>query len=469
MHLQIKNLGQIKQANIHVNDLTIICGPNGSNKTWLSYAIYHHLAFPKISNIIVGWKIEQNEPLDNGTVVINMHDASFLNQLIGHFEVYDRHSASELARTFNVNESFFTETTINQIVKDKPIEQSLAYLNAVAFQQNLIESSFKIEHKAIHVISEKDDPELQITLTDGNYSSEKVAFAFGVALRTRLNEFQFAHRPFAITSERVGCLAFQKDIDGTALRIKDTIDEILEEQQFIDNLQLEQFITRIQAQIFGNRSNLASPVRANLRAVRDAEQELKKQSFLQHTHPEINQALRAITQGSFSSNNGVLQYQFGENQHVPMTVASSSIKSLFHLDLYINNLAKEGDVLLIDEPELNLHPDNQRKMAKVLARLTNAGIKVLITTHSDYLIREINNSIMLSHDVEDKQAIMARNQIQPCDLLSSTQVSAYSIDIEGKINTLEVNQMGIDTQIFDTIIDQSNQLQNEIYYHLNDE
>lgn len=53
-------------------------------------------------------------------------------------------------------------------------------------------------------------------------------------------------------------------------------------------------------------------------------------------------------------------------------------------------------MLIIDEPELNLHPDNQRKMAGLLARLVNCGVKVLVTTHSDYLIRELNNRVMLN-------------------------------------------------------------------------
>jgi predicted ATPase len=42
--------------------------------------------------------------------------------------------------------------------------------------------------------------------------------------------------------------------------------------------------------------------------------------------------------------------------------------------------------IFIDEPELNLHPENQRLITQVLANLVNIGIKVFITTHSDYII-----------------------------------------------------------------------------------
>ncbi|TOQ30349.1 AAA family ATPase, partial [Vibrio parahaemolyticus] len=157
----------------------------------------------------------------------------------------------------------------------------------------------------------------------------------------------------------------------------------------------------------GHRANLAIPVRKNLLAVRNAESELKKESYLKEFFPNVTEALIQIVKGKFSFEAGTLTFTASDGSHqLPITITSSSIKSLFMIDLYINSLAKEGDVLLIDEPELNLHPDNQRLMAKVIARIANSGIKVLITTHSDYLIREINNFIMLSQNFDEKEQIM---------------------------------------------------------------
>ena len=53
---------------------------------------------------------------------------------------------------------------------------------------------------------------------------------------------------------------------------------------------------------------------------------------------------------------------------------------------------------MADEPELNLHPANQRRIARLFARLVNLGVKVFITTHSDYIVKELNTLIMLNHD-----------------------------------------------------------------------
>ncbi len=82
-------------------------------------------------------------------------------------------------------------------------------------------------------------------------------------------------------------------------------------------------------------------------------------------------------------------------------ITSSTVKSLFGLWFYLEYQAEKGDVLMIDEPELNIHPENQRKIARLLAQLVNAGLNVVISTHSDYMVREFNSLIMLSQD-EDK-------------------------------------------------------------------
>ena len=69
---------------------------------------------------------------------------------------------------------------------------------------------------------------------------------------------------------------------------------------------------------------------------------------------------------------------------------SSSLKSIFGLDLFIKNNSK-GDWIFIDEPEMNLHPENQKIMADFLFKLLTADIRMVISTHSDYLIKEIIN------------------------------------------------------------------------------
>jgi predicted ATPase len=100
------------------------------------------------------------------------------------------------------------------------------------------------------------------------------------------------------------------------------------------------------------------------------------------------------------------------------------------LVLYLRYDAKPGHRLVIDEPELNLHPDNQRLVTRILAKAVNRGLKIMMSTHSDYVIRELNNLVMLGQGDGDKaRTIMQELGYQPEQVLRSDQivsVASYS-------------------------------------------
>jgi predicted ATPase len=81
---------------------------------------------------------------------------------------------------------------------------------------------------------------------------------------------------------------------------------------------------------------------------------------------------------------------------LPLHRASSSVSELAPLILYLKYYVEPGSVLIIEEPEAHLHPENQRVLAKYLVRLVRRGVHVLITTHSDYLLEQLNNFVLLS-------------------------------------------------------------------------
>jgi predicted ATPase len=91
-----------------------------------------------------------------------------------------------------------------------------------------------------------------------------------------------------------------------------------------------------------------------------------------HTYPEI----------WFSHN--------GERYQLHRT--SSMVSELAPLVLYLRHLVEQDDLLVIEEPESHLHPETQTRLARAMARL-NARARLLITTHSDFFLTEINNLI----------------------------------------------------------------------------
>ena len=123
---------------------------------------------------------------------------------------------------------------------------------------------------------------------------------------------------------------------------------------------------------------------------------------------------------------------------------------------------------MIDEPELNLHPDNQRQVARILAQLVNAGLKVIVSTNSDYFVRELNNLIMLKKDFVGATDLQKKYDYQDNELLAIRHVSAYLFDNKKIIPMIMDEEEGVIAETFDTVINDLNKSSNEIYYAMQD-
>ncbi len=110
-------------------------------------------------------------------------------------------------------------------------------------------------------------------------------------------------------------------------------------------------------------------------------------------------------------------FKFDESKDLPMYLASSSVNQLTILYLYLKYWAKEkNNFLMIDEPEVNLHPENQIRLMDILVQfVTEHNNRVLITTHSPILTDILNNYVYLhtlkSYDV-DVTKIIEDNQLK---------------------------------------------------------
>ena len=150
-------------------------------------------------------------------------------------------------------------------------------------------------------------------------------------------------------------------------------------------------------------------------------------------------------------------------QIMELHMTSSTVKSLFGLWFYLENQAQPGNLLMIDEPELNIHPANQRHIARLLVRLVNAGLRVVISTHSDYIVREFNSLLMLS---QDHGELRDRHDYSEDEVLNVEQVSACLFDKQ-KITPFEISpEDGIYATTFDTVIEDLNRVNDDIHYSL---
>lgn len=86
----------------------------------------------------------------------------------------------------------------------------------------------------------------------------------------------------------------------------------------------------------------------------------------------------------------------GWKEDLPLANTSSMVSELAPVVLYLRHVVLAGDVLIIEEPESHLHPAMQAAFARQLARLVRAGLRVLVTTHSEWVLDQFANLVRLS-------------------------------------------------------------------------
>lgn len=75
---------------------------------------------------------------------------------------------------------------------------------------------------------------------------------------------------------------------------------------------------------------------------------------------------------------------------------SSMVSELAPVVLYLRHVVRPGEVLIIEEPESHLHPAMQVEFIRHLASAVQAGVRVILTTHSEWVLDELTNLVRLS-------------------------------------------------------------------------
>ncbi len=136
------------------------------------------------------------------------------------------------------------------------------------------------------------------------------------------------------------------------------------------------------------------------------------------------------------------------------------VKELSPLVFYLRHFAEPGELLVIDEPEMNLHPRAQVQMIEFLAMLVNAGLHVLVTTHSPYMIDHLTN-LTIAAEREDKEAIRPEFFLQDTSaFISKEKAAVYLID-HGEVKDA-MNDEELDWDTFGEVSDRIS----EIYFKL---
>jgi hypothetical protein len=459
MKVKIKNLGILKQAEFSLGDLTIICGGNNTGKTYATYALFGFLytwrrllMLPKF-----GLKEKIDQLLSDGVISLDLQE--YVQQCESILTTGCQGYVRQIPEVFAANEERF---------KNVDFQIELNFDN-IQFKKKYERKISTATLEIISISKPEDEPYLSITLlTETEKINLPVHFLEEIIYDSIQDIIfsQFFPRPFIASAERTGAAIFRKELNFARNRL---LEEISKNSNF-----------NPRELLFNVSQDYALPVKENVDFTRQIETIVKKTSFIAENHPSILEDFADIIGGQYmiTSNDELYYIPKGKKLRLSMDESSSAVRSLLDIGFYLRHEARIGDLLIVDEPELNLHPENQRRIAKLFARLINIGIKVFITTHSDYIIKEINTLIMLNHDQPHLKQIAAEEGYRQEELLSANQVKVYIAEEDSKmlkgqkrktkfhtLNPAKIDhEMGIEARSFDTTIENMNRIQTAIIW-----
>lgn len=459
MEIEFENIGFIKSGKIKTNNITIIFGPNNVGKTYLSYSTYAAISKYNATfreEIKIPSSVSSNLVL-NGMAKYDITNV-FTDALV---KSVNEKVSSSLPAFFKDNSGMFANSKISVIdsyIQDRVVD---AEVNVnVSIKENIILNIQKKKNNTsidFSVVSSKKDGEAGSSVIElkekeaSNYLNLLFKFFF-------LNEVldPAANDAFIITSERTGISLFQKEIDGNRSNI---VDSYMWRDLFTNDKSELLSLDKIMRQ---KVAKFSEPINHNINIIRNFADLKKKKSIMtvngvqksSKVRDDVIKTLELLTGGKYSTSDSETIFTVfcndGDKVSIPFSLSSASNKALFLLDIYVRYYMSNNSYLIIDEPELNLHPHNQIKMAELLVRLANCGVKIIITTHSDYIVKEINNRIMASQ-LKDKSRLTEFGY-KDSDLISTSEVNSFTIGNDGIIDEVEGNEYGVNAFLFDNAI-----------------
>lgn len=113
---------------------------------------------------------------------------------------------------------------------------------------------------------------------------------------------------------------------------------------------------------------------------------------------------------------------------LPLSRSASSVKDLAVFLLYLKHVAKKGETIILEEPETTLHPDNQILLARLIAKLVNAGLHIVVTTHSPYFLEQLGHCVMAGSSQTGKKF----REFSDDERLDKDSVAAYSFEEDNR-------------------------------------
>jgi hypothetical protein len=366
VELKIRNVGKIDSADIEIKGITIIAGLNGTGKSTVSRSLF--AMFHSFSNISRKINWEKQYAIERLFFSSNyFYRIYFLTEgdknieeisavLAGKTDKKNVHDI--LVRYFNNNE--LVEEVIDKIIKiNSATDESL--------QNEIISEIFLDEFNGrITNIRSHKDSKIELKIKDFkikilfNNNDELLEVKERIELE---HEIVYIDDPFIIDFNKIYFHKFRKDGETNSV------------------------LSRTSGKTTNHRESLLSHYMNNKDLTLVDKANLKDKLTL--VYKKINNILGS-DMALFETNNDGMSIGTS-TEGLSLDSLSSGMKTFYLIKRLIDNgTIVQNGTLILDEPEVHLHPDWQVTLAEVIVLLQREmGLHILINTHSPYFLRAI--------------------------------------------------------------------------------
>lgn len=456
MIFRFRNLGPVEAADLELGRLTVIAGRNNTGKTYLAYTLCGLLqeravwsgnggVSETLGTLADEPRHGEADPLDfdriaeslatDGYAVRRVDRATLSNEraLLARNIAADD-SRSLVRRVLNAGGSGFDDARLSVEWADA-FPASVPPLTVRSGSTGTV----TVEFEGVHAAFRADFP-------NGRPRTHHRSGAEAAYLNLLLSSLPI---PVALTAERFGISLFHRELDYAKNRL-------LQSLQQMDHRSGETGDAAFRL-IERATSRYATPIQDNLdytRSLPDIENEVSD-----FGEWRLCDGIGDMMDGEYRISNGEVRFvsrRSGNGRFdIPLRQASSAARGLADLYFYLGHAARREHLLIVDEPESHLDTENQVRLAHLLAKIARSGIRVLITTHSDYIVKEINNLLMLGRlnlSRTARRKVGYREDIG----LDGEDVRAYVAEAGG-LRKCRSDPYGLDFPVFDTTIDSINE------------
>ena len=441
MKVRVENLGVLKQAEFEVGDFTLICGDNNTGKTYAAYALYGFLASWRRWLSVEIPKPALDSLLKEGATRVDVRP--FVKRAAVLLKAGSDRYTEHLPDVLGARASRFKETRFQVCLDDRTLRSAVKVELEKEIKKSDGKPIFSVskatgDYSVIISLLPNDHADWSPEVVQPVISNWIIELLFGKVLS----------QPFMVSAERTGGSLFRDQLDYRPNQIT-TVELVRNPRAFA-------------------APGYPIPVQDNVNFARRLEHVVKSDSFLALEHGDVLDEFSDIIGGDVRvDGNGVVSFK-PARRRVRLTIdeTSSSARSLLILGLYLRHVAQPDHLLMVDEPELNLHPNNQRRVARLFARLVNFGIRVFATTHSSYFIKELNTLIMLNQDDPYLKKLANEEKYRADELLRPAQLKVYTArQTDHLLEPAQIDaELGIEAISFDDTINEMNRIQDAIVW-----